>query len=87
MIFVEVKNQWMPCEEAILDKDYFIRLLDSYWSVEVTWVPFNSASFEDSEGGEGRPLLGDWDPAEDDVWVRTMNLPDVVRHILSVQYL
>ena len=74
---VETQNLWLKVKDILYSSSRMCSLLETNWSVEMMWFPFNSISAWESFAGfmVRQVNYGDWDPGEDEVWVRLINKP------------
>lgn len=72
-------------KDLFYNKDALHKLVTENWSVQIFWFPFNSISnWEAFEAFMEKEIdCGEWDPKEDEVWVRVINKPDKVGEVLS----
>ena len=80
MVIVETDNQWIKVKDLFYNKEAMRKLITENWSVEIFWFPFNGISkCEAIEAfATGDIDLGEWDPKEDEVWVRIVNKLETV---------
>ena len=60
-VIVKTENIYFGLDKVFYDESFMKNLAEQNWSVEIFWFPYNSLS------------LFDYDPKNDDVWVRVIN--------------
>ncbi|XP_052079585.1 L-gulonolactone oxidase-like isoform X2 [Mytilus californianus] len=60
-VIVKVENRYMDLDELFFNAENIQKLFEENWSIEIFWFPYNSLS------------LFDYNPKNDDVWIRVIN--------------
>ncbi|XP_071128649.1 L-gulonolactone oxidase-like [Mytilus edulis] len=60
-VIVKVENRYMDLDDLFFNAEKIQKLFEENWSVEIFWFPYNSLS------------LFDYNPKNDDVWIRVIN--------------
>ena len=75
MFMVETRHFCKTVQELFIDPTGLKDIVDSNWSLEMVWFPFNSITSvnEQTTCVKRRVDKEDWDPKQDQVWIRAMN--------------
>ena len=87
MVIVETDNQWIKVKDLFYNQEALRKLVTENWSVEIFWFPFNKISKTAGLWAliTGKINLDDWDPKEDEIWVRRINKREKVTiHLLQL---
>ena len=80
MMSVMTDIQWIKVNDLLNKKTTLQKVVKGNRAVEMSWFPFSGVSkWEAFEAFmDGEVDCGDWDPQEDEVWLRIMNIPKKV---------
>ncbi|XP_063412030.1 uncharacterized protein LOC134694861 [Mytilus trossulus] len=60
-VIVKVENRYMDLDDLFFNAENIQKIFEENWSIEIFWFPYNSLS------------LFDYNPKNDDVWIRVIN--------------
>ncbi|XP_076088202.1 L-gulonolactone oxidase-like isoform X2 [Mytilus galloprovincialis] len=60
-VIVKVENRYMDLDDLFFNAENIQKLFEENWSIEIFWFPYNSLR------------LFDYNPKNDDVWIRVIN--------------
>lgn len=74
-------------KDLFYDKATMQKLIAENWSVQIMWFPFNIiTAWEALEAFFEKEIdVGEWNPMEDEVWVRVVNKINKVGPVLSTE--
>ena len=75
MYIVKTENHWVKVKDIFFDREKLHKTIQENWSVQIMWFPFNGISTKEALKAllQRKISENDWDPMNDDVWVRTTN--------------